>query len=223
MLYGLLSHRFFMVKLNATSGLAGAGTGASIGGSMGGPVGAGAGALLGGLLGLFSGQGSRKKISTLDQQQQELYNQYTQGVQGKGSMADLFNFNPEQATDVFNQSVADPAYQNFQENIIPGITGAFRGGNLQNSSYLGGALGKAGTDVQKNLDAQLAQMLQQGQQGSVDRRLLALRDILGQSTFAYEKPQASPFDSLMSGFGETAGKKGGEQLFKWLESLKGAA
>ena len=202
-----------MPKLDIESGLSGALSGGTAGATLGGPYGAAGGAVAGGLLGLFASRKKKpKKLSTLDKTQQGLYDQYAQGLQGQGQFADMFNFNPQQTTDFFNKSVAQPAYQNFQENIIPGITGQFRGGNLQNSSYLGGALGKAGTDVQRGLDAQLARMLQEGQQNSIDRRLGSLNNIMNMQTFAYQKPQASPLDSMLGGFSQGAGEYAGKNF-----------
>jgi hypothetical protein len=132
----------------------------------------------------------------------------------------MYNFNPEQATDVFNQMYAQPAYQQFQEEIVPGITGQFRGGNLQNSSYMAGALGKAGTDVQRNLNAQMAQMLYQGQQASIDRRINSINNLMNMQTFAYQKPQASPFDTMLDSFsggaGKYAGQAAGQKFASWM-------
>lgn len=168
----------------------------------------GMGALGGGLLGLFGRKKKKpKKISTLDPTQQKLYDQYAQALMGKGGQfGDLFNFDADQAKDVFQKMYAQPAYQNFQEQVVPGITGQFRGGNLQNSSYLGGALSKAGTDVQKNLDAQMANMLYQGQQDAVNRRINGINNIMNMQTFAYQQPQPDMFDQIIGGFAQGAGK-----------------
>jgi hypothetical protein len=165
----------------------------------------------GGLLGLF-GRSKKKKpkrISTLDKTQQGIYNQYAQGLQGKGQYADMFNFDPNAARQNFNQMYAQPAYRQFQEEMIPGITGQFRGGNLQNSSYLGGALSKAGSDVQKNLDAQLANMLYQGQQDSVNRRINGINNLLNMQTFAYQQPQQSAGDQVFGSLMDIGGKAAG--------------
>lgn len=200
-----------MGKLDYGAGIGGAASGAAIGSAFGLP-GAAAGGVAGGLLGLFgrSKKKKPKKISTLDKTQENLYNQYAQGLQGQGSLADLFNFNPEAMRNNFNSMYAQPAYQKFQEEVVPGITGQFRGGNLQNSSYLGGALAKAGSDVQRNLDAQLANMLYQGQNDSVARRINGLNNILNMQTFAYQQPQQSAgdqvFNSLLDVGGTAAGK-----------------
>lgn len=210
-----------MPKLDLGSGAAGATSGALTGATLGSAVpglgtaiGAGLGGVAGGLLGLFGNRRKKpKKVSTFDRSQQDLFKQYIQSLQGQGGQfSDSLNFNPEQTQDFFQKNVAQPSYQNFQENVIPGITGQFRGANLQNSSYLGGALAKAGTDVQRNLDAQLSRMLFEGQNNSLDRRLSALNNILGTQTFAYQKPQQSAIDSMLSGFSGAAGKYAGNNI-----------
>lgn len=190
-------------------GLSGAASGAALGSSFG-PIGTGVGAVAGGLLGAFGRKKRKpKRISTLDKMQQGIYNQYGEGLQGKGKFADLFNFDASKARENFNKSYAQPAYQNFQENVVPGITGQFRGGNLQNSSYLAGALAKAGTDVQRNLDAHLADILYQGQNASIDRRINGINNILNQQTFAYQQegPSAGEqgFGALLNAGGTAAG------------------
>ncbi len=200
-----------MSKFNTESAFGGGVTGASYGGTAAGIP----GAIIGGVAGfvsggLFGGKKKKKpkKLSTLDANQQNLYDQYSQGVQGQGPMADLFKFDPEQATDVFNKLYAKPAYQKFQEEVVPGITGAFRGKNLQNSSYLGGALAKAGTDVQNNLNANMSNMIYKGQQDSISRRIDAVNNILNTQTFAYQKDDSgsNPWDQAFSGLASGAGK-----------------
>lgn len=187
----------------------GAASGAAAGYTFG-PIGTGVGAVAGGLLGAFSRRKKPKRLSALDPTQKKLYEQYAQGLMGQGGQfGDLFNFDSDQAKDVFQKMYAQPAYQNFQENIIPGITGQFRGQNLQNSSYLGGALSKAGTDVQRNLDAQLANILYQGQQSSVNNRINAIQNLLGMQTFAYQKPQASAGDQAYGALLDVGGKAAG--------------
>lgn len=194
---------------NTGSALGGAGTGAIYGASFGGPLGAAIGGVAGGLAGGFGG-GKKKKpkqIDNFDPKQRELYNQYIQAIQGGGGpLADVFSqFNPQQMRDVYEKSYAQPAYQEFQENVVPTITGQFRGQNLQNSSYLGGALAKAGTGVQNNLNAQMAQMLYNGQQENLNRRQSGIQGILGQQTHSYEKPQPSIFDELLNSLAGGAG------------------
>ncbi len=121
------------------------------------------GAVAGGVLGLFGGllggRKKKKKRSTLDKRQQMINQQQQQGLMGQGPLADLYNYDPEKANAVFDKTVGRPAYRNFQENIVPGITGSFRKHGLEESGYVTDALGKAGRDVQEGLDAQRSQYL----------------------------------------------------------------
>lgn len=198
-----------MVALNTRNALAGAGTGAIYGAQFGGPVGSAIGAGVGGIAGLFSpkAKGPQRK-STFDPTQQGLYDQYAQALQGGGGpLGDIFGqFDPEQVRQLYEQMYAQPAYQNFQENIIPSITGQFRGQNLQNSSYLGGALAKAGTNVQNNLNAQMSNMLYQGQQQNQQNRMQGVQGLLGMNTFDWEQPQPSVFDNLLGSMANGAGQ-----------------
>jgi hypothetical protein len=193
---------------NLGAGAAGAASGAATGSAFGVP-GAVVGGITGGLLGLFgtSKKKKPKKLDTLDPTQKAIYKDYAKALQGGGGQfGDLFNFNPDQLKDVFQKMYADPAYQNYQENIVPGVTGAFRGGNIQNSSYMAGELAKKGRDVQNNLNAHLSQMLYQGQQDAINRRVQGIQNILNTQTFAYQQPQASAGDNAFSSLLDIGGK-----------------
>lgn len=200
-----------MGKLDLGGAAAGAASGGATGFSIGGPVGGAIGGVAGGLLGLFGGGRKRpKKISTLDKNQKALYGEYSKGLNGQGGkFGNLFNFDSQGATENWKQNYADPAYQNYNENIVPKITGQFRGGNLQNSSYLAGALGKAGSDVQKNLNAHMSNMLYNGQQDALQRRVQGIDKLLNMQTFAYQQPQQSAsqqgFGALLSAGGKAFG------------------
>lgn len=200
----------------AQGALGGAATGATLGSvvpGIGTAVGALGGAAVGGLSGLFGGDDT-KQISTFDPRQKQLYDQYTQALQGGGGpLADIYGqYNPQAMQDYYQKSIAQPAYQNFQENIVPGITGQFRGANLQNSSYLGGALSKAGTDVQNNLSGQMAELLFRGQESQQQRRAGALNSILGLQTHVNERQGPSVFDNLLGSLSEGAGDLLGQYL-----------
>lgn len=158
-----------------------------------------------------SGAFDPNTISSLDPEQQKLYKQMMDAIQGGGGpLADLYDFDPEQIRELFTQQYAEPAYQQFQENVVPGITGQFRGKNLQNSSYLGGALGKAGTDVQTNLNAQLSGMLSQGREAGLQRKQSGVQNLLNMQTFAY---QDSPLMQLLNSLAGGAGKAVGASAF----------
>jgi hypothetical protein len=165
------------------------------------------GAGIGGLAGLFGSKKKKKKnISTFDKQQQGLYNQYVQGLNGQGQFGDLYNYDSEGANANFDKNVSRPAYRNFQENIVPTITGQFRQGNLQNSSYAGQALSRAGRDVQEGLDAQRSNMQFMGQQNAKQNKQGALQNVLGMQTFARQDAPTSSLDQTLSSLAPSAGK-----------------
>lgn len=188
---------------NVVSGTA---SGAAIGTSFLPGVGTAIGAGIGAIAGLFGRKKKPKKRSTLDKQQRALYNQQIEGLSGKGQFADLYNFNSEAANANFDKMVSNPAYRNFGENIVPGITGQYRQGNLMQSSYSGGALSRAGRDVQESLDAQRSNMIYQGQQDAMNRKQNALDRVLGMQTFAYDKPQGNSVDQILSAAAPAAGE-----------------
>jgi|SRR6478735_518366 len=200
-----------MATYNPASAVSGAISGAKFGSSFG-PIGTGVGALAGGVMGLFGSRNKKKKpkrISTLDPQQQQLYDQYIQSLGGQGPFSDLYNFDSAGYNQVFDQTIGQPAYQNFRENVIPGITGQFRGSNIMNSSYAGESLARAGRDVQRNLDAQRSANIFSGQQQAGANKQNAINNILGMQTFALERPQeGSPsiIDQILGSVAPRAGE-----------------
>ena len=194
---------------SATSGAIGGGQVGSVFGPWGTAIGAGIGGISGGLFGGKKKKRKPKQISTLDPQQQELYGQQMSALRGEGGpLAGLYNFDTQGANQNFDQNVSRPAYRNFQENIIPGITGQFRGANLQNSSYAGEALGRAGRNVQEGLDAQRSNMIFNGQQNANQNRINGIENSLNRQTFAYQRPQErSPnqFDQVLGKLAPNAG------------------
>ena len=207
-----------MPKPDWNAGLGGAASGAVTGASLGSIVpgiGTGVGAAVGGLAGgigsLFGGKKKKKpkKRSTLDPQQQSLYNDYISSIRGQGPLSNLYDFDAEGYNDVFDQTIARPAYRGFQENIVPGITGQFRSNNLMNSSYAGESLSRAGRDVQEGLNAQRSANIFQGQQQANQNKQNALNNILGTQTFAYEKPGSQTpgiLDQILGSAGTATGE-----------------
>lgn len=199
------------MALDFGNGAAGAATGAYAGSSFG-PWGTAVGALTGGIAGLFGSKKKKKKMkktSTFDSQQQGVYNDYVSSIRGEGPLKDLYNFDAEGYNNVFDQTVARPAYRNYQENIVPGITGQFRKNNLMNSSYTGEALARSGRDVQEGLDAQRSQNVFQGQQQANTNKQNAVNNLLNMQTFAVNKPQegnGSPIDQILNSLAPDAGK-----------------
>lgn len=175
-----------------TGAASGAISGAAAG-SMFGPVGTGVGGALGAAGGLF-GKKKKKKRSAFDKNQKQLHDQQFQAFQGEGPLGDLYNYDPEQANAVFDMETARPAQRNFKENIIPEITGNFRSAGLQNSSYVGDSLSKAGRDVQENLDALRAKYLYGQQSESRAAKRNAIDNYQNRSTFAYDTGTEQGFD-----------------------------
>ncbi len=191
------------------TGLSGAATGAGIGTSILPGVGTAVGGVIGAATGFFGKKKQKKKkpISTLDPQQQQLYNEYISSIRGEGPHASLFNYDSEGANANFEKNVGRPAYRKFEENIIPGITGQFRKGNIGQSSYTGEALSRAGRDVQENLDALRSDMQFQGQQNANTNKQNAINQILNMQTQAQQRPgpqQPSTIDQILNSIGPQA-------------------
>lgn len=176
----------------ATGALGGASTGASIGSiipGIGTGIGAGVGALAGGVAGLFGGpkKKKKKKISSLDKRQQKLNTMEHDAILGQGPLADLFNYDPEQANAVFDKNISNPAYRKFKEELAPGITGQFRKQGLMDSSYAGNALSKTARDIQENLDAKRAEYLYGEQNNARTAKRSAIENLQNRQTFAYDR------------------------------------
>lgn len=214
-----------MASYNLGNAASGAMAGGQIGSMFAPGVGTAIGAGIGGLAGLFGSKKKRRKpkqISTLDPQQQQLYNQYVGGLSGQGQFADLYKYDAEGANANFDANVSRPAYRNFQENIIPSITGQFRQGNLQNSTYAGQALSRAGRDVQEGLDAQRSNMQFLGQQNANQSRLGAIQNVLGMQTFAQQRPQAATPGTIDQILGKVA-PNAGQWFADYLSKTAGTA
>lgn len=173
--------------VNWSSAGTGAVSGAAAGSTLG-PWGAAAGGFVGGLAGLFGNKKKKKnKVSSFDKRQKKLNEQQHDSILGKGPLADLYNYDPEAANAVFDKIQARPAQRNFAENTVPSITGAFRKQGLQNSSYVGDSLSKAGRDVQENLDTLRAQYLYGEKNNAVNAKRSAVENLQNRQTFAYDK------------------------------------
>lgn len=214
-----------MAKYDVGTGLAGGLSGAATGSAFG-PV----GTVVGGVVGLASGLFGKKKkkkpktTSTLDPQQQQLHQDYISSIRGEGPLSNLFNYDTQAANQNFDANVARPAYRNFQENIVPTITGQFRGNNLQNSSYAGDALAKQGRNVQENLDALRSNTIFQGQQQANQNKVSSINSVLGNQTFATNKPgpqNPSVIDQVLNSVAPKAAEWFSDYLSKPSQSSPG--
>lgn len=187
-----------------TGALSGAATGATIGSAVpviGTAIGAGVGGVAGGLAGLFGGGRKKKKrLSTFDKRQRRLNEQQYQSLIGEGPLADLYNYDPEAANQVFDKTIANPAYRDLQEKAIPGVTGQFRSKGLMNSSYAGDAVAKLTRDVQEGLDAQRTKYLYGEQQDARNARRGAVENLQNRSTFAYTPSKGFDINSILGSF-----------------------
>jgi hypothetical protein len=184
-----------------SGGLTGAGTG-SVFGTPGSVV----GGLAGFGLGLFRKKKKKKRESTLDPERKKLYDEYMEGLRGQGPMAGLYNWDAEGANENFDKNVSRPAYRNFQENIVPGITGQYRQNNLMNSSYSGEALSRSGRDVQEALDARRSDMHFQGQDRANKARRSGINSSFNIQTERDRPNNPSSIDNILNGLTPSAAK-----------------
>lgn len=175
------------------SAASGAASGAAAGSSVLPGVGTVVGGILGGVAGWFGGKKKKKKkkISTLDEDQKKLNKAQHQSIFGEGPLADLYNYDPEKANEVFDKTIGRYAYRNLHEKSIPELTGQFRNKGLMQSSYAGDAVGKLVRDVQESLDAQRAQTLYNEQKEARGAKRNAVENLQNRQTFAYEQQNPS--------------------------------
>ncbi len=195
-----------MGKADWGGGIAGATSGAATGTGLGGPVGGVVGGALGFLGGMFGGKKKKKKkkISTLDKRQQQLNESQHAAITGEGPLADLYNYDPDAANEVFSKNFANPAYREFKEKLAPEITGQFRNQGLQNSSYVGDALAKRGRDIQERLDAKRTEYLYGEQKDARNAKRDAVENLQNRKTFAYDADDDG---------------SGGSNTGNWMDSL----
>ncbi len=170
-----------------TGAAGGAASGAATGSAFG-PIGTVAGGVLGAVSGWFGGKKKKKKkLSSLDKDQQKLNKAQHEGIFGKGALADLYNYDPAKANEVFDKNVGRMAYRDLNEKTIPSVTGEFRSNGLMQSSYAGDAIAKLARDVQESLDATRAKTLYEEQKHIQDSKRNAVENLQNRQTFAYEK------------------------------------
>lgn len=150
-----------------------------------------------------------KKASTLSGSQQELEDLIRQGLEsGEGPFKDIFGeFNEGN----FQKEVANPAIQNFKENILPGLQEQILGGghSTRGSAFRRGSF-KAANDFQ----GQLAQMMYQARQDQANRRAGGLNTLYGrQSVENIVQPATTGIvQSFAQGAGNAIGEAGGAAL-----------
>lgn len=219
-----------------------------------GPGAYGKGGFIGGLL---KGQDDEvQQLDTMTQEQKQLLSSLISQINAGGydmqnnplfqqSTAALqpafAGFDPTRTTEAFQQQVADPALQQFEQQIAPQIQERFISAGSGRGSGAQRQLAQAGSQLQQGLSGQLAGALQQGEQQGIlnqlaasgqglnmtstaqNSQLQALMAALGQKPFEnlYKQGTPSPFASLIGpaigafagGAGGAAGSAIGNKLF----------
>jgi hypothetical protein len=166
------------------------------------------------LIGGLFGKRRASQTPTLSPQQQEIFSQLQQGLTGQGPLSYL---SPQGATQNFQELVADPQLQYFQNRTVPAIQQGFIGNNLGRSSLNQDALIRAGSQVQSNLD----QMLFNAQQNAMGRGAGVAQNLLNPSFQATPAPQQDPFQQLLGGLAPAGGQAFGDVLSQILGSFGG--
>lgn len=199
----------------------GAASGA-VAGSTFGPWGAAVGGVVGGAAGLFSKKKKKKKRSSLDKRQQKLNEEQYAALHGDGPFADLYNYNPEMANKVFDETIANPAYRKFHEELAPGVTGQFRSKGLMHSSYAGDAVARLARDIQENLNAQRSNYLYGKEQSAQQAKQNAMENYQNRQTFAYDNsPQSGGFN--MNDFTDLLTPENVRNIKQWYNTPGGKA
>ncbi len=82
-------------------------------------------------------------------------------------------FNPEEATQYWQQAFVNPAMHEWEQNIVPQVMEYYAGQNAVDSGAAMRALAKSGTDLQTQLNAELANLLWGEKQSLQSRQDLA--------------------------------------------------
>lgn len=160
--------------------------------------------------------GSWEQRSLLGPEQQGLYQQQQQALQGKGAggafgtVADYYRNNLSDESADFD-AFARPELRRFREDIIPGLSEQFAGmgsGGLSSSGFRNAAV-NAGTDLSERLGAIRAQIRQQSAQGLNQMGQFGLGQF---NENIYNAGQPGLVDQIGPAIGAAAGAFGGPAL-----------
>jgi hypothetical protein len=131
-----------------------------------------------------------EQVSTISPEQQAVLNQLLTGIQGGefsqfgqseqfgqglGALSSLLGgFDPQRTTESFQQQVATPARQQFQEEVLPSIQERLIGAGAGRGTTAQRQFAQAGQRFEQGLAGQLAGQLQQGEQFGAQQQLQAL-------------------------------------------------
>lgn len=160
-----------------------------------------------------SSKPTNEQLSTMTKEQQDLLSSLIGNINKGGydlSQNPLFQqgtaalqpalqgFDPTRTTEAFQQQVANPAWQQFQEQIAPGIQERFISAGAGRGSGSQRQLAQAGSNLQQGLAGQLSGVLQQGEQQGILNQLAAA----GQGFGAASTAQQGQLQALMAALGQ---------------------
>lgn len=161
----------------------------------------------------FTGSpGKYQQRSTLGPEQQPLYQQLQQALQGQGA-GGAFGQSADYYRDLLSddsqnfQAFAAPEQRRFNEETIPGLAEQFAGmgsGGLSSSGFRNAAV-NAGTDLSERLGAIRAQLRQQGAQGLSGLGQFGLGNF---NENIYKQGQPGLIDTIGQGIGTGIGMFG---------------
>jgi len=127
--------------------------------------------------------GGIEQVSRLSPEQQEVFTKL------------LGDFDPAALTEMFQTSVGDPARTQFRRQTIPGIQERFIGAGAGRSGAAMRAATGAGADLESGLSGQLAQLLTQAQENTLNRQAnLATSNVME----TFQRPsESSPIMDLL--------------------------
>lgn len=154
---------------------------------------------------LFGKSDKTKQLATQSREQKEISSLINKGLQtGRGPLGDIFGGFDKKA---FKRGVTEPALKNFEKYILPMLQEKFISGNQVGGSGMRNEFSKAGEDLQ----AQLAGLMYQAQQGQQQNRLQGINTLLGTKPFEniYKQGNQGLVQGTIQGFAEGAGKAAG--------------
>lgn len=157
------------------------------------------------------------KVATLSAEQQQLLDQLLGGASSafpSGLQAILGQIDPEKTNEFFQQSVAQPAIQNFKAEILPAIQQSGANLGAKGGSSIDRQLAQAGSNLESSLAQQLGVFQQSQQQAGLQNLQQLLGQGLGTESFALQQKGLSPLAQFILGLGGSAAELGGAYLGK---------
>lgn len=158
-----------------------------------------------------------KQVSLQSKKQRRLQDDMYNSFYGRGNFNDLFAPTDYDALNQrFEESYARPAMRRFKEEIIPSITGQFRGGGIMESDVAANALARSGRDLEETLAAQRGDFLYRQSEADKDRRLRGIQGYINSNQVATSPGGYAPFDAVMSEIGSRFGNEAADYFFNLL-------